>query len=123
MALYISRCSLEVNGEVITDFKAFSENARTIRKMVPLMYKSGAAELTQRFGGTLDYVTPQTAPKTFDDVTAGTLTVEFDNGDRVDFGGVHVLEVGDATIDGENELVQKITWMAETRNGASGATA
>jgi hypothetical protein len=121
MSLFISRVSLEVNGAIVTDIKAVSENARVLRKAVPLMYKSGAVELTQRYGGTFDYVVPQTAPMSFDDVTAGTLTVEYDNGDRVDFGGVHVTEVGDATVDGENELVSKISWIAETRNGASGA--
>jgi len=125
MGLYISRISLDVNGADITDIKAVSENARVLRKAVPLMYRTGAAELTQRYGGTFDYVVPQTDPqiKTFANVTAGTLTIEYDNGDQVEFGGVHVTEVGDATIDGENELVQKISWIAETRDGASGALA
>jgi len=123
MALYISRCSLEVNGAVITDFKGFTEKTRTIRKAVNLMYKTGAAELTQRYSGDLDYVTPQENAIEFDGITGGTLTVEFDNGERVDFGGVHVVDVGDAAIDGENELVKKISWIAETRNGSTGATA
>jgi hypothetical protein len=35
----------------------------------------------------------------------------------VDFGGVEVTEVGEASTDGENEMVQTITFMAATRNG------
>lgn len=122
MGLYVTRASLEINGASITDFKAFTEKTRTIRKAVPLMYKTGAAELTQRFSGDLDYVVPRSAAVEFDAITAGTLTIEFDSGERVDFGGVHVTEVGDAAIDGENELVRKISFVAETREGKTGAT-
>lgn len=124
MALYITRAALEVNGTVVTDFKAVTEKARVVRKAVPLMYKTGAAELTQRYQVEVDYVVPRdTAEFNFAAVTGGTLSLEYDSGDRVDFGGVHTLDVGDGAIDGENELVKKITLMAETRNGLTGATA
>jgi hypothetical protein len=122
MALYVTRCALTVNGKVIDDFKSFIEKARIIRKKVPLMYKSGTAQLTQRYEVEVDYVVPQTNPYSFDAIEGGTLSVEFDSGTTVDFGGVAVAEIGDATIDGENELVRKIRLIAETRNGNSGAT-
>ena len=123
MALYVTRLALEVNGQVVTDFKAFTEKARIIRKKVPLMYKSGTAELTQRYEVEVDYVVPQIGPFDFDSVTGGTLSVEYDSGERIEFGGVATAEVGDATVDGENELVKKIRLIAETRNGNSGANA
>lgn len=122
MALMITRCALEVNGAVVTDFKGFTEKARVIRKQVPLMYSTKHAELTQRFSMDVDYVVPQVNPFDFDSVSGGTLTVEFDGGDRIDFGGVYTLDVGDAAVDGENELVKKITFGAETRNGLTGAS-
>lgn len=122
MALYVTRAALEVNGQTITDFKAVSERTRTIRKQVPLMYKTGHSEVTQRFSVEVDYVVPQTAPFDFDTVSNGTLTIEYDSGTRVTYGGVYTLEAGDASIDGENELVRKIILGAELRNGLTGAT-
>jgi hypothetical protein len=122
MALYITRAVLDVNGTEITDFKAVTEKARTLRKQVPLMYKTGAAQLTQRFSGELDYVVPRdVTPFDFEGVTGGTLTITYDSGVQVLYGGVHVVEVGDAAIDGEAELVKKIHFIAETRNGETGA--
>lgn len=122
MSLMVVRCSLEVNGVVVNDFKGFTEKARVIRKQVNLMYATKHAELTQRFSVDVDYVVPQVSPFDFDSVKGGTLTVEFDSGDRIDFGGVYTLDVGDAAVDGENELVKKITLGCETRNGLTGAS-
>ena len=123
MALYVSRLSLEVNGQVVTDFKNFTEKARVLRKKVPLMYKSGTADLTQRYEVEVDYVVPQINPFDFDTVQGGTLVVEYDSGERTAFGGVATAEVGDASVDGENELVKKIRLICESRNGNTGASA
>ena len=124
MALSITRALLSVNGQDISDFKAFTEKTRTLRKSVHLMYKTNAADLTQRYMIDLDYVVPRDVPEfDFEDVTGGTLVIEYDSGEQVRFGGVHCLTVGDGVIDGENELVRKIEFMAETRNGNTGATA
>jgi len=120
--IYVSRCSLEVNGANITDFKAITEKARTMRKKVNLMNKSGSANITQRYEVEADYVVPQTGSITFDAVEGGTITVEYDNGDRISYGGAACAEVGDAAIDGENELVKKIRFICETRNNNTGAT-
>ena len=123
MALYITRLALEVNGQVITDFKGFTEKARILRKKVPLMYKSGTAQLTQRYEVDVDYVVPQINPFSFDGVEGGTLQVTFDSGDTIAFGGVACAEVGDATVDGENELVKKVRLICESRNGNTGSAA
>jgi hypothetical protein len=56
MALYITRCALEINGSSVTDFKGFTEKAITQSKRVNLMYKSGNANLTKRYDIDLDYV-------------------------------------------------------------------
>jgi hypothetical protein len=121
MALYVTRAALEINGAVETNFKSFTEKSRVMRKMVPLMYHSGTANLTQRYQVELDYVWPAVGAFDFDQVQGGTLTVEYDDGTRVDFGGVSTLETGDVTVDGENEKIVKVTLGCETRNGATGA--
>jgi hypothetical protein len=124
MANYVVRATLAVNGQDISDFKAFTEKARILSKSVHLMYKTGNAQLTQRFTGELDYVVPKDTAE-FDWASivgnGGTLVVEFDNGEQTRFGGVSVTEIGDAKADGENEMIRPISFMAETRNGATGA--
>ena len=123
MPLYITRAAVEVDGHVITDFKAFVEKAIIPNKRVNLMYKSGSAALTQRYEFDLDYVEPQINPYDWFG-TAGkkiTVTVDYDGGERVDFGSCAIVNIGDATVDGENEKIRKIEFMAETRNGATGA--
>jgi hypothetical protein len=119
--MYITRCALEINGASVTDFKAVTEKSRVQAKQVNLMYKSGTSLLTQRYQVEVDYVVPAVSPFNFENLYGGTLTLEYDNGERVDFGGVAVMSVGDSTIDGENELVKKIGLICETRNGATGA--
>ena len=118
--LYITRASLEVNGQTITDFKGVTEKEVTLSKVVPLMYKTGTAKLTKRYQIEMDYVVPQLNPFDFTAVQAGTITIEYDGGQRDDFGSVTVLTVGDKKVDGENETVQAITFMAESKNGNTG---
>jgi hypothetical protein len=121
--LYITRCEFASNGQNITDFKGFVEGAITSTKAVPLMHKTGSAKLTRRFTFQLDYVVPQVAPVDWLDAAyaegTGTAMITYDNGDTLQYGGVSVLESGEGTVDGENELVKRISFTAETRNGAT----
>lgn len=121
MALHVIRASLEVNGKLITDFKGVTEKSRTVAKPVPLMYSTGSAQLTQRFAVSVQYVVPQVNAFDFSTVQGGTLTVEYDSGDRNEYGGVYTDQIGDATIDGENELVRTIDFHCESLNGSTGA--
>jgi hypothetical protein len=122
MSTYITRASLDVNGTEITDFKSITEKTSAMGKVVPLMYKTGSAALTERWSGEIDYVVPNdTTPFVFEGVFGATLNITYDSGDQSLYGGVRVIEVGDRVVDGENELIQKIHWMAETKNGATGA--
>jgi hypothetical protein len=120
MSLYITRATLEVNGQVISDFKGVTDKSITYGKTVPLMYKTGYAQLTKRYLLEVDYVVPQVNPFAFHNVVGATLTIEFDGGQRDTFGGVSVLSIGDRKVDGENEVVRTIELMAETKNGATG---
>jgi hypothetical protein len=133
MALYITRAAVSINGPqgstTVTDFKAVTEKARTIRKPVHLMYKTGAAELTQRYGVELDYVVPRdSAEFNFAEVTGGTLVIDYTDPEasavahQVTFGGVHCHTIGDAMVDGEAELVRKVEFICESRNTNDGST-
>lgn len=126
MANYVTRASLEVsapNGATtnIIDFKAVSEKARVLRKKVPLMYQSGTAAITQRYEVDADYVVPEVGGFNFDDITGGTLSIIYDNGNTITFGGVATAEIGDATVDGENEVVKKVRFICETRMTNTGS--
>jgi hypothetical protein len=121
MGLFYTRASLEVNGVVYPDVQKVTEDARKPYKKVNLMYSSGEAPITQRFGGTFEYPVPQVNPPVFDALVGGTLTIEYDGGERVSFGGVACEEVGEITVDMENEAKKTIRWIAETRNGSTGA--
>jgi hypothetical protein len=122
MALtYVVRAEVNMNGSAITDFKAFEETTRVVSKAVPLMHSTGNAQLTRRFAFTLDYVVPSVNEIDWETYVGtggtGTASLVYDSGTQIDFGQVSLIEVGAATVDGENELVRKLQFMAGTRNG------
>ncbi|MDA8137982.1 MAG: hypothetical protein M0036_04940 [Desulfobacteraceae bacterium] len=116
MSEYVNRCILAINGQNIEDFKTFTENERELARQVKLMNKSGSCGVTQRPGCKVDYVVPMEAPEfDFDSVKDGTLTVEYENGKRKIFTGVRTLKIGEEKIDGDNDVVRAIEFMAEKR--------
>jgi len=120
--LFVTRTFLEVNGTSVAEFRSVTEKAVIARKPVNLMYSTGVAELTKRYQLTVEYVYPRSVtPFDFLGVENGTLSVEYDSGERHDFGGVSCLEVGDGKIDGETEMLKEITFMAATKDGNTGA--
>lgn len=113
---YVSRCTLDVNGQSIEDFKSFTEKEREVRKAVNLMNGTGFAGKTPRHAVSVDYVVPlETAEFDWDAVKNGTLTVELENGARLTFSGVYTLKVGEMKVDGENETVRTIELGAVNR--------
>jgi len=113
---YISRVTLIVNGEEIEDFSAFEEDERELKKTVKLMNKTGVLAVKPRYGFSLDYVVPKSGAFDFADVEDGTASVEFENGDRVTFGGVECLKIGKAKYDGDKETTKTIDFAAATRS-------
>jgi len=102
--LYTNRCTVEINGAVLDDLVSFTETSRIKAKTVNLMYKTGFAKMTERFGFNLEVKKPYTGEVDLDNLSNGTVTVQYDNGQRVLFRGVESLETGDGTVDGETEL-------------------
>jgi hypothetical protein len=101
---YVNRCNLEVNGQEFSDFASFTDNNTVVAKTVNLMNKTGFATMTPRYGFSLEVKKPYTGELDLDTVVNGTLTVQFDNGERILYRGVNTLETGDGALDGETEL-------------------
>jgi len=116
---FVNRCALEVNGQVIDDFASVEEAAIVAGKTVPIMYGTGYAPKTKRYEITVEYVVPTGDPFEWSALTsaAGTLTIDYEDGNRVSYGGVRLLELGPAKTDGETELKQNIRLMASNRDG------
>jgi hypothetical protein len=113
---YVNRCTLDVNGQEITDFKSVTEDERELARKVALMNKTGHCTVTQRPGCKVDYVVPLDAPEfDFDSVKDGTLSIEYENGKRITYTGVRTLKVGESKVDGESELVRTIEFGAAKR--------
>lgn len=113
---YINKVSLEINGQVIDDFKTFKEGKRAIHKAVNLMHKTGKIRSTQRPTCSLDYAIPEDGAEfDFETVVDGTITVEYENGKRITYLGASVGEIGEVTYDEEKEAVKTIDFICQDR--------
>ena len=101
--LYCNRCELEVQGTTFSDFSSFTNNSVTVAKQVEMMNKTGFAKMTPRYGFTIEVKKPYVGSIDLDNITDGTLTVEYDSGERILYKGVQSIETGDETTDGETE--------------------
>jgi hypothetical protein len=106
---YVTKVSLEVNGQEITDFKSVTEGERELRKKIKLMNKTGFVKTTPDFTVQVEYMLPTDDPEfDFESVENGTLTIDKENGVRITYTGVSTLKIGEAKYDGENEMTQVI---------------
>lgn len=115
MSDYVNTVTLDVNGQQIDDFKGFTDNERELAKPVNLMNKTGFMKTTQRPGCKVDYVVPTEGEFDWESVKDGRLSVEYENGKRVTFTGVNTLKIGEAKVDGDNEVVRSIELGAKER--------
>lgn len=113
---YVIKCTLDVNGESVTDFKGIREGEVELRKQINLMNKTGFAVTTPRYTVGVDYAVPSAAEFDWESVENGTLVIEYEGGRRRRYAGVCTLSIGEATLDNENELVRAV------QLGASGRT-
>lgn len=116
MSEYIARVTLAVDGKVIDDFKEVTENEVTRAKTVPLMTKTGTADVLPRYGVSLVYVVPKAGTEySFAGVRNGTITIVYDGGRVRRYTGVRCLKEGERKADGENEMTQTVEFSAENR--------
>lgn len=114
--LYVSQVLLEINGQNITDFKSVEEKEYELHKTVNLMNTTGHITTKERYGVNVEYVVPSDTPEfDFSQVTGGTITIDYQNGTRVKYGGVYVLKIGALKHDGNNESTKTIEFSAKTR--------
>ncbi|MDA8428939.1 MAG: hypothetical protein M0T70_06750 [Geobacteraceae bacterium] len=116
MEAYITSVTLEINGEKLEDFNAFTEKERVFKKTVNLMNTTGTVKVKDRNHFSLDYVIPADKPEfDFKGVEDGTVTIDYENGKRISFGEVECLSIGEAKFDGDKEVTKTIEFVAGTR--------
>jgi len=114
---YVSKVTLEVNGQVIDDFKSVSVKEVELRKEVPLANKTGVVKVTPKYGLQVEYVVPKDAPEfDFELVEDGTLTIDLENGTRLQYSGVYTLKIGEAKYGEDNEVTCPIELIAMRRS-------
>jgi len=114
----VSRCKIFINGAQNTDLKSFKSNSRVVAKTVMLMHKTDYFNVTPENVFTIDYAVPSGKTEfDFDSVLDGTATINVakDGGGSYLFSNCRCLEIGEETMDNENELVKTITIFAEDR--------
>jgi len=116
MSEYVSLVLLEVNGQSITDFASVEEGKVELGQQVKLMNTTGYCKKVPRHTIQVDYVIPSDAPIfNFAGVQNGTLTIDYENGTRITYGGVSTMDIGEAKFDGDKETHRTISLMAITR--------
>ena len=114
MSDYVNTVELEFNGFSYSDFDTFTKTSVTKAKQVNLMNKTGTARMTPRYGFSLTHKRSFNGlPFDIDDVHGGTLTAVYPDGRRETYVGVATAETGDGTVDGETELTEGKTFVAE----------
>jgi hypothetical protein len=118
---FIIRAHMELNGQDMADFDSVSESEVVINKTVPLMYGTGTAQKTKRWEISVDYKTPAVGEiDWFNNIANATVVLDYENGERHEYGGVQVISVGEAKTDGETEQKRTIKLFAASRDGIYG---
>lgn len=117
MPEYVSKITLDINGQQITNFKSATEKEVELGKEVPLMNETGFIDKTPRYGVALEYIIPKDTPEfDFTTVKNGRLTIDRGgNAGRITYTGVTRLKIGESKYDGENEVTKTIDFGATDR--------
>ncbi len=119
---YVSRISLEINGQEIDEFSKCSEGEVEYARQVKLMNGTGFCNTVPRFEVDVDYVIPFGSPEfDFTQLTAGnsgTLTVDRQDGTRITFSGVTLLKMGRLDYNEEKEAFRTVTLGATGRTNS-----
>lgn len=114
---YVSRITLEVNGQAIDDFDSVEEGELEVRKPVNLMNKTGSCEVTKRPTASVDYVIPKDKEEfDFEGVSDATLVIDRGNGTRITYSGVCTSKIGKTKYDGNDAAKKTIDFIANERS-------
>ena len=112
---YVSRVTLDIDGQEITDFEEVEEKDIELYKSVELMNTTGFAEKLARYGVRVKYCIPRDATEfDFAGVKNGRITIDRKNGTRITFTGCYPLKIG-ATTYGKDEAKKDIEFGATDR--------
>jgi hypothetical protein len=115
MADAVSRCDIEVNGQTVK-VKNFKEHKREFRAPIKIMKGSITVTKTPQYLFSVDYpVLKSVTPYPWESFVDGTFTVIEEGGARITFSPASMLEIGESTLDDENEKVQTIEFWSEDR--------
>lgn len=114
--LYVSQVLLEIDGKSITDFKSVEEKDYEIFRPVNLMNTTGHIETKPRYGVNVEYVIPKDGPEfDFTKVKGGKITIDKQNGKRIQYSGVYVTKIGATKYDGDREAIRPVEFSAKNR--------
>ena len=111
----VTRITFEINGVQFKNFTSFTENARVSSRQVFLMNSTTFAPMLVRHSFSLDRTRVIGDDFEFEGLENATVTVEYEGGERTTFSGVHTIEVGAETADGESDMTSTIEFGASGR--------
>jgi len=110
---YVARCIVMRNGARVDDLKNFKILEDVYREEVDLMTGSGSVDRARKYKFSLDYAPPKNgAILDWSNVEDETFIVELEGGRRLVYSGVDSLSVGELTLDGQQEAVMTVTFIA-----------
>ncbi len=112
---YVSRVTLNINGQQCEDFDTITEPEEVARETVELMNKIGTCKTTKAMVLKADYVKPFGAPEfDFDQCDGtGTIIVDYEDGSRRSYTGVALLKKGELQHDGKKASKRTIEFLAQ----------
>ncbi|MFA6688870.1 MAG: hypothetical protein WCS18_05260 [Sphaerochaetaceae bacterium] len=97
----ISKLSLTVKGEEITDFSKWQDNEEERYSRVPLMNKEDVVETTPSKGFKFTYVPGSGADRDWNGLTGFSAIGQKKNGQKCEYSGCTVLKVTPNELDGK----------------------
>jgi len=114
---YISQCFVMHNGRKLEHLKNFKKLDEEFRVEVDLMSGSGTVDKARKYKFSVDYAPPKTGAKMdWSDVVDATFIIEFAGGGRMTYSGVDCLTQGEMTVDGQQEAVMTLTFIAISKD-------
>ena len=112
----VLKISIEFNSVVYENFNAFTEDEREISRQINLMNTTIHARMVPRNSFSITKVRViGDSIIDFENFINGTVTIEYEGGERVTFQGVHTMVIGAETTNGEGELESELTFGASNR--------
>lgn len=118
MSDYITKVTLDLDGEVEDNFKSVEEKEIETGKAVELANKTGFAEITPRYGLSIEYVIPKTGERNWSKfvIADAVVTIYRSGGSKVTYRGVRLIKKGSAKADGKEEMGYTVEFTAADRD-------